>query len=80
VQSADEYASKYKRISLYLQKHVSAAIKVVEDSNSILHVNKRKFQLPTPEFKNFWGDVKDWLAFWGQFKKIVEDPEMDDVD
>jgi head-tail adaptor len=47
VQSADEYASKHKRISLYVQKHVSAAIKVQEDSNSILHVNKRKFQLPT---------------------------------
>jgi len=49
---------------------------VEEDSNSILHVNKRKFQLPTPEFKTFGGDVKDWLMFWGQFKKIDEDPEM----
>jgi len=80
MQSADEYASKYKRISIYVQKRVSAAIKVEEDDNSILNVNKRKFRLPTLEFKKFGGDVKDWLTFWGQFKKIDEDPEMDDAD
>jgi DNA polymerase I-like protein with 3'-5' exonuclease and polymerase domains len=80
IQSADEYASKYKRISLYVRKRVSAAIKVEEDSNSILHVSKRKFQLPTLEYKKFGGDVKEWLTFCGQFKKIDEDPEMDDAD
>jgi hypothetical protein len=53
---------------------------VEEDSNSILNVNKRKFQLPTLEFKKFGGDVKDWSTFWGQFKKRDEDPEMDDAD
>jgi hypothetical protein len=63
-----------------VRKHVSAATKVEEDSNSILHVNKWKFQLPTLEFKKFGGDVKEWLIFWGQFKKIDEDPEMDDAD
>jgi hypothetical protein len=52
VQSADEYTSKYKRISLYVWKRASAVIKVEKDSNSILHVNKRKFQLPTLEFKS----------------------------
>jgi hypothetical protein len=35
MQSADVYKSKYKRMSLYVQKWVSAAIKVEEDSNSI---------------------------------------------
>jgi hypothetical protein len=80
MQSPDEYASKYKGISLYVRKRVCAAIKVEEGSNSILHVNKRKFQLPTLEFKKFGGDVKDWLTFWGQFKKIDEDPERDDAD
>jgi hypothetical protein len=63
MQSADEYASKYKRMSLYVQKRVSAAIKLEEDSNSILHVNKRKLQLSTLEFKRFRGDVKGWLTF-----------------
>jgi len=34
MQSADEYASKYKRISLYVRKRVSAAIKVEARGNS----------------------------------------------
>jgi DNA polymerase I-like protein with 3'-5' exonuclease and polymerase domains len=80
MQSADEYASKYKRISLYVRKRVSAAIKLEEDSNSISHDNKRRFRLPTLEFKKFGGDIKDWLTFWRQFKKINEDPKMDDAD
>jgi len=63
-----------------VQKRVSAAIKVEEDNNSIVNVNKRKFQLPTLDFKNSGGDVKDWLKFWGQFEKTDEDPEMDDAD
>jgi len=58
-QSANKYTSKYKELVFYVWKCVSAAIKVEEDSNSILHVNKRKFQLPTLEFKTFGGDVKD---------------------
>jgi hypothetical protein len=37
IKSADEYASKCKRISL------CAAIKEEEDFNSILNVSKRKF-------------------------------------
>jgi len=58
--------------SVFMCRNVlSAAIKVEEDSNSILNVNKRKFQLPTLEFKKFGGDVKVWLTFWGQFKKIL---------
>ena len=36
--------------------------------------------MPTLEFKMFGGDVKDWLTFWGHFKKIDEDPELDDAD
>jgi len=80
MQSADEYASRYNRISRYVQECVSAAINVEEYSNSILNVNKRKFQLPTLEFKTFGRNVKDWLTFWGQFKKIDEDPKMDDAD
>jgi hypothetical protein len=60
-----------------VQKRVSAAINVEEDSNSILHFNRREFHLPILEFKKFGGD---WLTFWGQFKKIDEDPEMDVAD
>ena len=76
----DEYASKCKRISLCVQKCLSAAFKMEEDGNSISNVNKRKFKLPTLELKKFRGDVRARLMFWEQFKKRDEDPETDDAD
>jgi hypothetical protein len=45
-----------------------------------LNVTKRKFKLPTIELKTFGGDVKDWLTFWGQIKKIDGDPDIDEAD
>lgn len=39
--------------------------------------NKRKFRLPKIELKNFDGNVKNWIGFWGQFLKIHEDKEID---
>ena len=46
----------------------------------MLTVTKRKFKLPTLELKKFGGDVKDWLTFWGKFKKIDGDPDIDEAD
>ena len=63
-----------------MQKRVSVAIKMGEENNSVQNVKNTKFQLSTLEIKKFGGDVKDWLIFWCQFKKIDEDPEMDDAD
>ncbi|KAF2894362.1 hypothetical protein ILUMI_11811, partial [Ignelater luminosus] len=37
----------------------------------------RKFKLPVIEFKQFDGDVRHWLSFWAQFKKIHEDLDID---
>jgi len=70
---------KHKRVSLYVQRWLSADIKLEDDGSSMLNASKRKFKLPTLELKKFGGDVKDWL-FWGQFKKIDKDPETDDAD
>ncbi|KAJ8981422.1 hypothetical protein NQ317_015624 [Molorchus minor] len=38
---------------------------------------KRKFKLPTIELKKFNDNLKDWLPFWAQFKKVHEDDEID---
>jgi hypothetical protein len=45
-----------------------------------LNVTKRKFKLPAIELKKIGGDVKDWLTFWEQFKKIDGDPDIDEAD
>ena len=57
MQSADEYAIKYKRVNLYIQRCVSAAIKMDYYSNSVLNASKSKFKLSTLELKKFGGDV-----------------------
>ena len=74
---ADEYAHKYKRLNLLLQRRLDATIKKEDCDNSMLTVTKRKFKLPTIELKKFGGDVKDWLTFWRQFKNIDGHPEID---
>jgi len=48
--------------------------------NFLLNIAKRKFKLPTIEFKKFGGDIKDWLTFWEQFKKIDRDSDIDEAD
>ena len=80
MQGAAEYAHKYKRLNLLVQRRLDTTIKMEDCDNSMLTVTKRKFKLPTIELKKFGGDVKDWLTFWGQFKKIDEDPDIDEVD
>ena len=79
LQSADEYAHRYKRLNLLVRRRLDTTIKTEDCDNSLLNVTKRKFKLPTIEFKKFGGDVKDWLTFWGQFKKIYGNPDIDEA-
>ncbi|XP_035221803.1 uncharacterized protein LOC118194722 [Stegodyphus dumicola] len=41
---------------------------------------KRNFKLPKLELQKFNGETRNWLGFWGQFKKIDEDVNIDDDD
>lgn len=41
---------------------------------------KRKFKLPRVEFKHYDGNIKDWLGFWSQFRKVHVDPDIDSSD
>ncbi|XP_041977613.1 uncharacterized protein LOC121731965 [Aricia agestis] len=42
--------------------------------------NQRHFRLPKLELPSFNGEVKQWLTFWSQFKKIHGDPMIDNDD
>lgn len=46
-------------------------------SNVEMVNNRRKFRLPKLELKKFDGDVRNWILFWGKFKKIHEDNDID---
>lgn len=44
------------------------------------NTDKRRFRLPKLELTKFDGNAKNWLGFWSSFKKIHNDPKMDDDD
>lgn len=33
--------------------------------------SKKKFKFPKLEFKQFSGDFKEWLSFWGSFETFM---------
>ncbi|GBM99472.1 hypothetical protein AVEN_152234-1 [Araneus ventricosus] len=37
---------------------------------------KKKFHLPKLEFRQFSGNVKDWLPFWNEFEHIHKDADI----
>lgn len=42
--------------------------------------NKKKLNVPKLELIKFDGNIKNWLLFWGQFRKIHEDEALEDSD
>nr|CAI5859326.1 unnamed protein product [Callosobruchus analis] len=48
--------------------------------NPVENTGMRKFKLPRIEFKQYDGDIKGWLAFWAQFKKVHEDSSIECCD
>ncbi|XP_055924479.1 uncharacterized protein LOC129956576 [Argiope bruennichi] len=76
--SADEYSLNFKRMSLLVDRKTNPAVNA--DTSSSVGGEKRKFKLPRLELKKFGGEIKDWLPFWGQFRKIDEDNDIDETD
>src|SRR5436190_14840434 len=67
--------SKYEHLLKARYEHDSQ----VSSQNSQISGNRRvKIRLPTIELVKFNGDIKNWLCFWSQFKKIHDDNELTD--
>ncbi|GFV49169.1 uncharacterized protein TNCV_237031 [Trichonephila clavipes] len=47
-----------------------------ESHNTVISGAKKKFNLPKLEFRQFSGDINDWLQFWSQFQHIHDDDEI----
>ncbi|XP_054287608.1 uncharacterized protein LOC129003337 [Macrosteles quadrilineatus] len=84
VRLADEYVEKFSRISLAVQSRLIRSRATSPNSNgSVMSKStavRTKLRLPTIEFTKFSGDLKDWLPFWAQFKRIDDDENIDDID
>ncbi|XP_045451223.1 uncharacterized protein LOC123660165 [Melitaea cinxia] len=53
---------------------------IIKNHGSEVVENKKSHKLPTLELTKFDGNIKHWLAFWGSFKKIHENVDIDNVD
>nr|CAI5866089.1 unnamed protein product [Callosobruchus analis] len=47
---------------------------------NLVNTGMRKFKLPRIESKQYDGDIKGWLAFWSQFKKVHEGSSIECCD
>ncbi|KAJ8940918.1 hypothetical protein NQ317_010177 [Molorchus minor] len=82
---SDAYLVKSKTLDLRCQKLLKKERnEVLNDVSSVVSSTppqgKRKFKLPVIQFKQFDGNIREWLSFWAQFRKIDEDPDIDLAD
>lgn len=82
IENVDEYKTRF----------IQAEVDVAAINDSARHTNapqgngvneqepKRNYTLPKIQFQKYGGDLKEWLHFWGQFKKIHEDANMSKED
>ena len=86
--SADDngksYSDEFETIEEYKVKFDEAIVCVnsfienkSQPNRNILSNEKSKIKLPKLELMKFSGEVKEWLCFWSQFKRIHEHKEMD---
>jgi len=88
IEHADEYAAKYHQAKFEVtglierqEAHESTlpAQSPSRRSYSALAMTQesmRTLKLSKIELRKFGGDIKDWLPFWGTFKKIHVNPEL----
>ncbi|XP_018575220.1 uncharacterized protein LOC108914014 [Anoplophora glabripennis] len=88
VGACDTYKRRYADLRMTLEKCQGSKAKGDHDHVTIMsgpvmdngNLRKRKFKLLEIEFKRYDGNIRDWLSFWAQFKKVHEDPEIDNHD
>lgn len=90
----DEYAAEKDTIEQYQNRATRAKCRIGEvmtrvpstqgsPTSSYASVysdgqKKKSYKLPKIQIRKFNGEIKEWLGFWSQFKKIHEDEELHD--
>lgn len=92
----DKYEAEYTKVETYRVHLETARVEVTDflrnkakkESDEMSSCTKcsspgssrKKLHLPKIEIKRFGGEIKDWLSFWSQFKRIHEDNEIEAED
>jgi len=80
--AAHLYQMKVREIQVRVEELLTVPRPSSESSYNTAHgIDKRRhFKLPKIGLKTFNGELKDWLGFWSQFKKIDEDESLHNSD
>ncbi|KAJ3648052.1 hypothetical protein Zmor_019888 [Zophobas morio] len=79
VAKIDEYMCKFSALKRKVETQVNLSVAVMhkntQSTSSCCTQSCSKLQLKYPqiEFRKFGDDIRDWLSFWGQFRRIHED-------
>lgn len=77
---SDEFISMSRRIKEKLDNSDLRSNMNSKTDSNINTCDGKRYKLPKIEIKKFDGQLLSYLSFWGQFKKIHEDKNLDDVD
>ncbi|KAF5282887.1 hypothetical protein FQR65_LT14190 [Abscondita terminalis] len=82
----DEYTTKHFEMKLYVEQWIKKESPddchiVVSQRYACSHTHsRRKLNLRKLEFQKFSGDIKHWVSWWSQFRRIHEDNSMENED
>ncbi|XP_071037824.1 uncharacterized protein, partial [Parasteatoda tepidariorum] len=72
-----EERESIRKHELELARIQATSQRTGESPPNIISASARKqFNLPKLELRQFSGDLKDWLPFWGQFEQINNDTDI----
>ncbi|XP_054283392.1 uncharacterized protein LOC129000453 [Macrosteles quadrilineatus] len=72
--------AKYDHFIIQVGLSQQSRSEVGDTVHSLKLVSKKGLSLPKLQLNQFDGDVKNWIGFWGQFKKVHEDPDLEPED
>ncbi|XP_059056338.1 uncharacterized protein LOC131850179 [Achroia grisella] len=90
LESSEAYNSQFyllkHKVSEYCSHTVSRSsasdtvVKADSEGGETSQRHRRHFRLPKLQLAGFNGEIKSWIPFWTQFKKIDADSDIDDED
>ncbi|XP_054278588.1 uncharacterized protein LOC128997031 [Macrosteles quadrilineatus] len=72
--------AKYDHFIIQVGLSQQSRSEVGDNVHSLKLASKKGLSLPKLQLNQFDGDVKNWIRFWGQFKKDHEDPDLEPED
>lgn len=77
LESDDVYKTQYLTAKMKISKIMPSTS---DNTTKTVSNAPKTSKLPEFELPKFGGNIKDWLPFWSQFKKISDDPSISEED